>query len=148
MKVILLEDVKGHGKKGDLVEASDGFVRNFLFPKNLAQPATASNLNEMKLRDDAKKHRAEVERSNALDAADKFKGLTVKLSAKAGSNGKLFGAVTAKEISETLKAQFGLDVDKHKIVLAENIKNFGVYDIKVKLHPDVTASLKVEVAAQ
>ena len=148
MKVILLADVKGHGKKGELVEASDGYVRNFLFPKNLAKPATAANLNELKLQEDAKKYRAEQELATAKDNAAKFKGLTVKISAKAGANGKLFGAVTAKEISEALKAQFGLEVDKHKIVLSDNIKNFGSYEIKVKLHAEVSATLKVEVSAQ
>ena len=148
MNVILLADVKGHGKKGELVEASDGYVRNFLFPKNLAKPATAANLNELKLQEDAKRYRAEQELAAAKDNAAKFKGLTVKISAKSGANGKLFGAVTAKEIAEALKAQFSLDVDKHKIVLSDNIKNFGSYEIKVKLHAEVSATLKVDVIPQ
>jgi len=145
MKVILLEDVKGHGKKGQLIEASDGFARNYLLPRKLAEPANAANLNVMKARDDAKKHREDTERAEALASAEKLKNCTVKVISKAGANGRLFGAVTNKEIADALEVQHGITLDKRKIILTDPIKNFGSYEVRVKLHPDVSQALKIEV---
>jgi large subunit ribosomal protein L9 len=145
MKVILLEDVKGHGKKGQLIEAADGFARNYLLPRKLAQPATAANLGVLKAREEAKKHREDTERAEALASAEKLKNCTVKVLSKAGEKGRLFGAVTNKEIAEALQAQYGIEIDKRKIVLNDPIKNFGTYEVKVKIHPEVSQSLKIIV---
>lgn len=145
MKVILQQDVKGHGKRGQLVNVSDGYARNFLFPKNLAVPANADNMNKMIMQDKAKKAQMEAEKAEAMDIAAKMKEITVKIPAKAGAGGRLFGAVTSKEISEALQAQFGLSVAKSKIVQEEPIKSFGAYQLKCKLGHEVVGQLKVEV---
>ena len=133
MKVILQQDVKGQGKKGQLIEASDGYARNFLLPRKLAVPATAENLNTMKQQEKAKKAQEAAEKAEAQAVAEKLKEAVVKLTAKAGSGGRLFGAVTSKEISDALKEQYGLDVAKTKIVQDEPIKSFGTYQLKCKL---------------
>ena len=146
MKVILQQDVKGQGKKGQLIEASDGYARNFLLPRKLAVPATAENLNTMKQQEKAKKAQEAAEKAEAQAVAEKLKEAVVKLTAKAGSGGRLFGAVTSKEISDALKEQYGLDVAKTKIVQDEPIKTFGGYELKVKLGYEVTGTLKVVVA--
>ena len=146
MKVILLQDVKGQGKKGQLIEASDGYARNFLLPRKLAVAATAENLNTMKQQEKAKKAQEAAEKAEAQAVAEQLKAIVVKVTAKAGSGGRLFGAVTSKEISDALKEQFGLDIAKTKIVQDEPIKAFGGYELKVKLGYEVTGTLKVVVA--
>ena len=145
MKVILQQDVKGQGKKGELKEVSDGYARNFLFPKKLAVEATADNINTMKLQEKAKQAQIAKEKAEAKENAEKLKECTVKISAKAGSNGKLFGAVTSKEISDALAAQFNIEIEKNKIVQAEPIKTYGSFEVKVKLGHEISATLKVMV---
>lgn len=145
MKVILKADVKGQGKKGELVEVSEGYGRNFLLPRGLAQLATADSINLMKQADEAKARRVALEQQSARDVAEKLQGLKVLVRAKAGQGGRLFGAVTAKEISEELKAQHGIEIDKHKIVLNEAIKAFGSYAVKAKLYPEITGDINVQV---
>ena len=145
MPVILKQDVKGSGKKGELVKVSDGYARNYLIPKGLATEANAQAMGEMKAKQAAAAHKAEVERQAAQDLADKINEKTVKLTAKAGANGKLFGSVTSKEISEELQKQFGMPVDKRKIVLDADIKAFGSYTVQVKLYPGIAATVYVVV---
>ena len=145
MKVILQQDVKGQGKKGELKEVSDGYARNFLFPKKLAVEATADNINTMKLQEKAKQAQIAKEKAEAKENAEKLKECTVKIAAKAGSNGKLFGAVTSKEISDALAAQFNIEIEKNKIVQAEPIKTYGSFEVKVKLGHEISATLKVMV---
>ena len=123
MKVILTQDVKGLGKKGELVNASDGYARNFLFPRKLAAEANSQAMTELKNREDSKKHKIEVETQQAKASADKISGKTVKVTAKAGQGGRLFGSVTAKEIAAVMKTQFGIDIDKRKITV-DDIKAF------------------------
>lgn len=148
MKVILNQDVKGQGKKGQLVEVSDGYARNFLLPRKLAVEANADNVNKMKLEEKAKKAREAAEKAEAEAIAEQLKDCTVKIYAKSGSGGRLFGAVTSKEIAECLKAQYGLDVAKSKIVQEEPIKSFGTYDLKCKLGYEVAGNLHVVVAEE
>lgn len=145
MKVILKQDVKGSGKKGELVNVSDGYARNFLLPRGLATEASAQALGEMKSKQAAVEHKAAVEKQAAADLAEKIKDKTIKLTAKAGANGKLFGSVTSKEISEELSKQFGAGIDKRKIVLDADIKGFGTYTVQVKLHPGITSTIFVAV---
>ncbi len=144
MKVILKQDVKGLGKKGQLVNASDGYARNFLFPKGLAAEANAQAMSELKNKEDAERYRIKTETAAAKAAAEKMAGKTIRISAKAGQNGKLFGSVTAKEIAETLKSAFDVNVDKRKITV-EEIKQFGTYEFEVKLYPGVSTQLYVMV---
>lgn len=148
MKVILQQDVKGQGKKGQLIEASDGYARNFLLPRKLAVEASAENINTMKMQDKAKKAREAEEKAQAEAVAEKLKSCQVKIRAKAGQGGKLFGSVTSKEISEALKEQHQLDVNKSKIVQADPIKAFGSYEIKCKLGYEVTGTIYVLVAEE
>jgi len=148
MKVVLLQDVKGQGKKGELVNVSDGYARNFLFPRKLAEEATADTLNSIKLRDEAAKRRLEQERAAAKELAGKLEGMPVKLFLKAGAGGKLFGSVTAKEIAEGLKKQYNVEIDHRKIVLDSAIKTFGTFETKVKLMPEISGKLFVVVAEQ
>lgn len=144
MKVILKEDVKSIGKKGTLVNVSDGYARNFLLPKGLAIEATAGALGEMKSKQESERHRLEQELILAKENAAKLSGKTVKVIAKAGQNGKLFGSVTSKEISEAIKSQYSISVDKRKIDVAD-IKNFGTYEAEVKFPQGVTAKVSVQV---
>ena len=148
MKVILQQDVKGQGKKGQMIEASDGYARNFLLPRKLAVPATAENINTMKMQEKAKKAQEAAEKAEAQAIAEKLAGITVKVVAKGGNGGRLFGAVTSKEISDALKAQFGLDIAKAKIVQEEPIKAFGGYKLKVKLGYEITGTLSVMVVEE
>lgn len=145
MKVILQQDVKGHGKKGQMVEVSDGYGRNFLLPRKLAVEATAENVNTMKMQDKAKKAREAEEKAQAQAVAEKLQGCQVKIAAKAGQGGRLFGSITSKEISEELKKQHGLDVNKSKIVQSDPIKAFGGYEVKCKLGYEVTGTIHVLV---
>ena len=146
MKVILQQDVKGQGKKGQMIEASDGYARNFLLPRKLAVPATAENINTMKMQEKAKAAQEAAEKAEAQATAAKLKELSVKVTAKAGNGGRLFGAVTTKEIADALSAQHGISIQKTKIVQDEPIKAFGTYELKVKLGYEVTGTLKVVVA--
>ncbi len=146
MKVILLEDVKGSGKKGELINASDGYARNFLLPKKLAMEATPQALNELKQKEAAKERRLALEKQAALDAAAAVRGKTVRIASAAGQNGKLFGSVTAAEVAEELKKQYGIEVDRRKIALESEIKAFGTYNAEVKFGYGVTAALYVLVA--
>lgn len=145
MKVILKQDVKGTGKAGDLVNVADGYAQNFLIKRGLATEANAQAVNEKKAKDASKQHHAATELASAQDMAKKLEGKTVKVAAKAGANGKLFGAVTAKEVSAELKVQYQMNVDKRKISLGQDIKGYGVFSGEVKLHTGVTANIKVEV---
>ncbi|WMJ84597.1 50S ribosomal protein L9 [Oscillospiraceae bacterium LTW-04] len=145
MKVILLADVKGTGKKGELREVSDGYARNFLLPKKLAQPATPQAVGEMKAKQDSAAHHAEVERQNAEALAKKLNAMTVKVHAKAGVGGKLFGAVTTKEIADAMTEQLGTVVDKKKVSIDGDIKTYGEYEAIVKLHAGIAAKTKVIV---
>ena len=145
MKVILKQDVKGTGKAGELVNVSDGYAKNFLFKKELATPASAAALNEKKTKDEAAAHHAQVELDEAKEIAAKIEGKVVSLKAKAGANGKLFGSVTSKEIAEELKKNYGVELNKKKIVLESDIKAFGSYSFEAKLHPGVSAKLTVKV---
>ena len=145
MKVILQQDVRGQGKKGQLVEVSDGYARNFLLPRKLAVPATAENVNTMKQQEKARKAQEAAEKAQAEALSKQLEGLTVKIPAKAGEGGRLFGAVTAKEISEALSAQHGLNIAKAKLVLDEPIKACGGYQIKAKLGYEVTGTVNVVV---
>ena len=145
MKVILQQDVKGQGKKGQMIEASDGYARNFLLPRKLAVPATAENVNTMKQQEKAKRAQEAAEKAEAEATAQRLKEITVQIKAKAGNGGRLFGAVTSKEISDALSEQFGISIPKAKIVQDEPIKAFGGYDLKCKLGYEVVGVLKVMV---
>ena len=145
MKVILQQDVKGQGKKGQMVEVSDGYARNFLLPRKMAVPATADAINTMNLKEKAKKAEEQRQKALAEETAEKLKECMVKLTARAGAGGKLFGAVTTKEISEGLQKQFGIDIPKQKLVLEEPIKAFGNYEVKARLGFEVVATVYVSV---
>ena len=145
MKVILQQDVRGQGKKGQLVEISDVYARNFLLPRKLAVPATAENINTMKLQEKARQAQMAAEKAEAQALAEKLQGIQVKLAAKAGEGGRLFGAVTSKEIAEALSAQFGLNITKTKLVLDEPIKACGGYQIKAKLGYEIVGTVNVLV---
>ena len=145
MKVILQQDVRGQGKKGQLVEVSEGYARNFLLPRKLAIAATPDAINTMNLKEKARKAEEARLKAEAEATAEKLKECMVKLTAKAGSGSKLFGAVTTKEISEGLKEQFGVDVPKQKLVLEEPIKAFGSYQVKAKLGFEVNGTVYVSV---
>ena len=145
MKVVLLADVKGSGKKGELVNVSDGYARNFLFPKKLAKEANAQALNELKNAEASKAFKIKQETEAAQASADKINGKSVSILAKAGQGGKLFGSVTAKEIAEAIKKQYGVDVDKRKIDTKGDMKAFGTYECEVKLYSGITATVKAVV---
>ena len=144
MKVVLKQDVKGLGKKGELVNASDGYARNFLFPKNLAVEANAQNMTELKNREQAAKYKVDTETAEAKANAERLSGKTINITAKAGQNGKIFGSVTAKEIAEKIEKEFGIKTDKRKISV-DDIKQFGTYEFEVKLYTGVSAKLFVRV---
>lgn len=148
MKVILQQDVKGHGKRGQMVEVSDGYARNFLLPKKLAVPANADNMNKMVMQDKAKKAQMEQEKAEAEALAAKLRECVVKLTAKAGQGGRLFGAITSKEISEGLEKQHGLVVAKAKIVQEEPIKSYGTYELRCKLGYEVTGTIFVVITEE
>lgn len=147
MEIILIQDVKALGKKGDIVKVSDGYARNFILPKKLGLEATKQNLNDLNTQKAAEERRQKEILSEAHGLSKKFEDVTIKVNIKAGEGGKTFGSVSSKEIAAALKDQFGLDLDKKKIVLAEAIKNAGAYTVGVKLHPKVTAELKIMVEA-
>ena len=148
MKLILLEDVKGVGKKGDVVNKNDGYALNFLIPKKLAVEATKSNINDIELKKKADERRKKEEYEEAKELGEKLKDKIVKVSVKAGENGKVFGSVTNKEITAALLQQTGIDIDKKKITFNDPIKMVGRRTVKVKLHPKVTVELTVEIAGE
>lgn len=145
MKVILLQDVKSIGKKGDLCNVSDGYARNFLLPRKLAKEANAQAMNEFKNAEAAKEYKVKKETEKAQENAKALSGKTVKIPAKAGQNGKLFGSVTAKELAEEIAKQYGVEVDKRKIALENDIKAFGTYNFDVKFYNGISASMSVVV---
>lgn len=145
MKVILLQDVKGQGKKGQMVEVSEGYARNFLLPRKLAAAATADAINTMNLKEKARRAEEQRQKAEAEATAEKLKECMVKITAKAGSGGRLFGAVTTKEISEGLMKQYHVDIPKQKLVLEDPIKAFGSYQVKAKLGFEVTGTVFVSV---
>jgi large subunit ribosomal protein L9 len=145
MKVILLEDVKGRGKKGDVVNISDGYARNFLIPKGLAEEANAKNLNRLKQQKQLESQRSQQELANAKKMAEQLSNLTLTVKAKSGENGKLFGSVTSKEIAEELKKQHNITLDKRKILLPDPIKSLGRFELEVKIYPEVSAKIIVKV---
>ncbi len=144
MKVILKQDVKGQGKAGELVSVSDGYARNFLFPRNLAVPADAQAMTELRNREESAQYHAKVEKQAALDAAAKLKDKALTINARAGSGGRLFGSVTTKEVADALEKQYGVKVDKRKITM-NDIKAFGDYTAEIKLHTGVIAKVTVNV---
>ncbi len=145
MKVILLQDVKGQGKKGQLVDVSDGYARNFLLPKKLAQEATADNVNTMKMNDKALQEKRQKEREAALALSKVLKEMTLTVMAKGGGAGRLFGSVTNAEIADALAKQHKIELDKRKIVLKDAIKNVGTYTVTCKLGYEINADLTVEI---
>ncbi|PWM21449.1 MAG: 50S ribosomal protein L9 [Oscillospiraceae bacterium] len=145
MKVILLTDVRGTGKKGEMHEVSDGYARNFLFPKKLAQPATTQAVGEMKAKQEAKAYHDEMDRKAAQELAEKLSQLKIQVHAKAGSAGRLFGAVTTKEIAEAMSAQLGTEIDKKKVSINGDIKAYGDYEAVVKLYAGITAKVQLTV---
>ena len=145
MKVILLQDVKGKGKKGQMIEMSDGYARNYLLPRKLAVEATADAINTMRMNDKAAAEKAAKERAEALEISKKLRDMTLTVTAKGGGAGKLFGAVTNQEIADTLKAKTGINLDKRKIVISDPIKNVGTYTVQCKLGYEITAPLTVKI---
>jgi len=145
MKVILKQDIKGLGKKESMVEVSDGYARNYLLPKGLAVEANISNINVMNTKKQAEKMKKDKELANAKELAAKIKEITVVIKAKAGENGKLFGSITSKDIADKLKNDFGIDLDKRKLVMPESLKGLGTYEIEAKLYPEVSSKLTVKI---
>lgn len=145
MKVIFMQDVKGSGKKGEVKNVADGYARNMLLPKGLAVEATAKNLSELAGKQASAAHKVDVEKQNAQEIADKLKGKTVKAVGKAGNGGRLFGAITAAQIAERIAEQYGCKIDKKKISLKTDIKNFGTYEAEIRLYSGISVKVTVEV---
>lgn len=145
MKVILKQDVKGLGKKEQMVEASDGYARNFLLPRGLAVEATSSNVNIMKTKKEAEAQKKDREISQAKELAKKIKDITITLKVKAGENGKLFGSITSKDVAEALKSQQKLDIDKKKLVMPDSLKAVGTFEVEVKLYPEINSKFTVKI---
>ena len=141
MKVILQQDVRDHGKKGQMVEVYDGYARNYLFPRKLAVPATADAVNTMKLKEKARLRQIEEEKAKAMENAKRLESLVVKISAKAGEGGKLFGSVTNKDISDALREQYGIEIEKGRISIADPIKSYGSYEVKVKFGYEINGTV-------
>lgn len=147
MKVILLKDVKNLGKKGDVVNASDGYARNFLFPRSLAKEATENSMYELNQKKESERRKKLAEIQEAQKLAEKLKNKEVKITVKAGENGKLFGSITSKDVADALNLQYKLSVDRKKVVI-DTIRQLGAYDAEIKLYPEVSTKIKVMVAAQ
>jgi large subunit ribosomal protein L9 len=145
MKVLLLADVKGQGKKDQIVEVSDGYARNFLLPKKLAIPADAKVMSEARSKEEARQYKLAEEKKAALALAEKLTSLIVIIKASSGADGRLYGSVTSKDIAEQLMAQHNVEIDKRKISLPENLKSYGTYNVDVKVYPEISAKLKVTV---
>ncbi len=148
MKVVLLADVKGHGKKGEVVEASDGYARNFLFPKGLAKEATKGALNEVKGKNEAKAYHKEQEVLAAKEIAAKLEGGKIVLKSKAGDNGKLFGKITNQNVADGVKYQLHVVVDKRKVQLPDGIKTVGAHEVEIKVYPEISAKITVEIEGE
>lgn len=146
MKVILLQDIRGKGKKGQMIEASDGYARNYLLPRKMAVEATADNVNTMKMNDKAKAEQMAREKAQAQEFVEKLKDITVELKAKSGNGGRLFGSITSQEVADALKQQSGIAIDKKKIVQDEPIKSFGTFSLKAKLGYEIVATITVHVS--
>lgn len=147
MKVILLSDIKGVEKRDQVIEASDGYARNFLFPKKLAVEANSTNMNNLKSKQESNQYRKDVEKQEAQKIAEKLKGIMLKVRVKAGENGKIFGGVTSREIAEGLKKDYNIVIDKKKIMLADTVKTLGTITVDIKLYEGVTGKLKVDIIA-
>ncbi len=145
MKVILMQDVKGKGKKGQMIEVSDGYARNYMLPRKIAVEATADAVNTMRMNDKAAAEKAAKERAEALEVSKKLRDMTLVVNAKGGGAGKLFGSVTNQEIADALKAKTGIALDKRKIVISDPIKNVGTYTVQCKLGYEITAPLTVKI---
>ena len=145
MKVILLQDVKGKGKKGQMIEVSDGYARNFMLPKKMAMEATADAINTMRMNDKAAAEKAAKEKAAALEVSKQLRAMTLTVTAKGGGGGRLFGSVTNQEIADALKAKTGINLDKRKIVIADPIKNVGTYTVTCKLGYEISAPLTVKI---
>ena len=145
MKVILLHDVRGKGKKGQMLEVSDGYARNYMLPRKIAIEATADAVNTMRMNDKATQERIAKEKAEAMETSKKLRELTVTVTAKGGGNGRLFGSITNQEIADALKAAAGITLDKRKIVIADAIKNVGTYTVTCKLGYEITAPLTVKI---
>lgn len=148
MKVILLDNIKGVGKKDEIINASDGYARNYLFPKKLAIEATKENLGKLESKNEANKFKKQNEKNDAIEVANKLKELVLTIKVKAGENGKIFGGVTSKEISDGLKKDYQIDIDKKKINLNETVKTLGTITVDIKLYEGVTGKLKVDIIAE
>jgi len=145
MKVILLADIKGVGKKDEIINSSDGYARNYLLPKKLAVEANANNLAKLKSKQDSNNFRKAEEKKEAQNISEKLKQITLQIKVKAGENGKIFGSITSKEISENLKEKYKIDIDKKKIDLKEPIKNLGTFNVNIKLYEGVIGNLKIQI---
>ena len=148
MKVILKQDIKGVGKKDQIINANDGYARNFLFPKNLAVPADKGNMTNLQSKQTSEQHRKNLEKEAAIETKNKIEKIMLKIQVKSGENGKVFGSVTSKEIGENLEKQYKIKVDKKKILLQEPIKNLGTFNIDIKLYDGVNAKLKINVIGE
>ena len=148
MKVILKADIKGVGKKDEVINASDGYARNFLFPKNLAVEANKENMSKLKAKQDSAKYQKNQEKEEAMKIADKLSKILLKIKVKAGENGKIFGGVSSKDIAQELSKQYGIEVDKKKIDLKETIKTLGVHNIEIKLFEGVVGKLRIDVISE
>lgn len=148
MKVILLDNIKGVGRKDDIIEANDGYARNFLIPKGKAVEANNANLSKLRAKQSSNEHKLELEKQEAEKIKEKLSDLTLEIKVKVGENGKIFGGVTSKEIADNLKAQKNIDIDKKKIVVKETIKNIGVQVVDIKLFPGIIGKLKIKIMGE
>ena len=148
MKVILLDNIKGVGRKDDIIEANDGYARNFLIPKGKAVEANNANLSKLRAKQSSNEHKLELEKQEAEKIKEKLSDLTLEIKVKVGDNGKIFGGVTSKEIADNLKAQKNIDIDKKKIVVKETIKNIGVQVVDIKLFPGIIGKLKIKIMGE
>ena len=148
MKVVLLQDVKGQGKKDEVINVSDGYARNFLFPKKLAVEADAKIMNEIKNKEASKQHKLDVEKQNAMEIAKKLETIVLRFAYAAGPDKRLYGSVTSKEIAEALKKEHNIEIDKRKISLSQPIKSFGTFEAEVRLFTDVSGTIHVEVTGK
>jgi large subunit ribosomal protein L9 len=148
MKVILLDNIKGVGRKDDIIEANDGYARNFLIPKGKAVEANNANLSKLRAKQSSNEHKLELEKQDAEKIKEKLSDLTLEIKVKVGENGKIFGGVTSKEIADNLKVQKNIDIDKKKIVVKETIKNIGVQVVDIKLFPGIIGKLKIKIMGE
>ena len=145
MKVILTQDIKGVGKKDEIINANDGYARNFLLPRKLAVEASAKNMSLLQGRKDSANFKKEQEKENALQLQDKLSKIMLKIKVKAGGNGKIFGSITSKEIATELKNQYNIDIDKKKVILKDPIKEIGIFNIEIKLYEGIIGKLKIDI---